>query len=249
MTQSALEIGESSDTSSATVIRFVRQMGFSSLEDAKVNIARNISPSSEDEPLDPVIADGDSLKSIAEKLTHIIDDTIELTRYELDFSQLHDAVTALKAAKTIYLLGIGSSGVVARDLYSKLTRANFRAVYHTDTHSALANSVHLTDRDVVLAISYSGKTREILVTVRQAQKQGARVIAITRNENSPLCRTADILLSLPRNESLLRIGTIASKYSTMWVTDLLFLGLINEGYEEIEAGILRSAHAVLTLKE
>lgn len=246
--QSAIEIGKSSGASSATVIRFIQQLGFGSLEEAKVNIARNTASQAE-EPLDPVISTGDSLDEIANKLTQLVEGSIRLAKYQLDLSSLSAALDCLKKAEMIYLLGIGTSGVIARDLYGKLSRANIRCMYQSDPHSALANSVYLTERDAVLAISYSGRTREILATARQAKKRKASVIALTREDDSPLVQAADIVLQAPRNESLLRIGTIASKYSTMWIADLLFLGLVNENYDAIEEGILQSAQAVLVLKE
>lgn len=245
---SAMEIGEKSGASSATVIRFARQMGFGSLEELKINLAKQLTKVQEPERLDPVISPEDSLENLAGKLTQMVAGTVELCLHQIDFALLKKALGYLKRAKTVYLYGIGASGNVAYDLYHKLNRANIRAVYSADSHMNIEMSVHATPRDVAIAFSYSGRTKEILLAARQAQARGAKVIAVTRSQPSPLASLADVVLTVPNNEHLLRIGALASLHSSLWVSDLLFLGAIQEDYENIEKGFLKTAQAVLDLK-
>ncbi|EPS46536.1 RpiR family transcriptional regulator [Clostridium botulinum A1 str. CFSAN002368] len=97
-------------------------------------------------------------------------DTINDTKELVDDEKLLEAVKAIKNAETIYLYGVGASAMVAMDFQYKLLRINKKVMFQQDSHLQLAVSVHITNRDVAVAISYSGNTREVNLAVEEAKK-------------------------------------------------------------------------------
>ncbi len=61
--------------------------------------------------------------------------------------------------------------MVAMDFQYKLLRINKKVMFQQDSHLQLAVSVHITNRDVAVAISYSGNTREVNLAVEEAKKK------------------------------------------------------------------------------
>ena len=68
---------------------------------------------------------------------------------------------------------------------------------------------------------------------QQAQQNQAKIIAVTRKEDSPLKELADTVISLPANEKLLRYGAINSLFAEIFTSSLLYLSLISPNLEEL----------------
>jgi RpiR family carbohydrate utilization transcriptional regulator len=81
---------------------------------------------------------------------------------------------------------------------------------------------------VLVAISTSGQTKDILELVRFAKKKEATIIAITKLDRSPLYKEADIRLCTPDVEQDYRVGSIASKIAQLNIIDALYLIIFNK---------------------
>ncbi|WP_409305406.1 SIS domain-containing protein [Peribacillus sp. SCS-155] len=79
--------------------------------------------------------------------------------------------------------------------------------------------------DVLFLISNSGKAREALEIASCAKEQSVTAVAITTLQKSPLYKTADLKLCIPKVEEEHRIGTIASRMAQLNIIDALYLSL------------------------
>src|SRR5690625_7873576 len=95
-----------------------------------------------------------------------------------------------------------------------------------DPHDAVQVCATLGPGDVVLAISHSGRTREIIEAVRLASDQGAQVIAISRFGRSPLQRLADVTLHTLSSETAYRSEAIAPRLAQLEIIDVLLAGAL-----------------------
>ena len=77
--------------------------------------------------------------------------------------------------------------------------------------------------DVVLFISYSGATRDMLETLRTAKASGAKIILLTHYEDSPGAAMADVVLRCGAQESPLDSGSIPIKVAVLYVGEVLLL--------------------------
>jgi DNA-binding MurR/RpiR family transcriptional regulator len=246
--QTASELADACGVSSATVIRFARTIGFSGYGDMKLDLARDIDTTSQRE-MDEMIHSNDSMSEIAKKysgsLTRITHNTMGLIKpKDLDLT-----ISLLRNAEVVHIYGVGASGLVAEDLQKKFVRINKRCTYYSDYNLGVSGAIHIRKKDVVLAISYSGQTKEVNIPAEFARKVGAPVIAITKCSKSKLTSLADVCLYLPNTENEVRIGALQSRTAQLFITDLLYMGVIREQLDSVGNWLEESRELIRKLKD
>lgn len=250
LSYTAVEIAKASETSPASIIRFTKSLGFSGLEEFKLSIATEKGLAKNQKIVDPIISDHDSVFELAEKVDALINSTMSDLLNLLDEDQIGAAIQAIKKAETVYLLGIGASSLTAYNLYHKFNRAGKKAIYSFDAHMNLEFINYATEKDVVIAISYSGKTREVTLPCIKAKENNCHTIFITRNDSQEIKKIADEVILVPNNEHVVRVGAISSVTSSMAIGDILYLGSIQgEMDDSIRQRMIETNKLVNQLKE
>lgn len=95
-------------------------------------------------------------------------------------------------SRKILVMGAGRSGLVGRAFAMRLLHLGYNSYVLGDT---IVPSV--SDKDVVIAISGSGKTKLIVTAAEAAKNVGATVVAITTYPDSPLGKLADLVVRVP----------------------------------------------------
>lgn len=248
--QTACEIAEAADSSPASVVRFVKNIGFKGFNELKLQLAMELPTNEENPKFDPIISSDDSVESLCMKVELLIKETATDVFALLNQKHLTRAIDHIKEASNVYLYGIGSSSLVAYDLFHKFNRAGRRAAFSFDSHMGIEMLNYAASDDVVIGVTYSGHTKEVLLACEYAKSKGAHVIMITRNTSDKIKELADDLLLVPDNEHLLRVGAIASMYASMIVGTALYLGVIKSGIDdEITARMVMTKKWVDPLKE
>ncbi|MFV0479151.1 MAG: MurR/RpiR family transcriptional regulator [Anaerorhabdus sp.] len=243
----AVDVALETQTSSASVVRFVKSLGFSGLDAFKIDLARSITQK-ESKDIDPIISENDDIVTLCDRLNSLVSSAHEDFYYQLNKTDLKKSIELLQKARKIYLLGIGASSLPAYDLFHKLKRIDLDAFFSFDSHMTAEFFSYLTKDDVVVAFSYSGKTTEVIYPVEIAKDKGASIISVTRNKESRLGELATIALRVPNNEHLTRVGAIASKHTSMVVADLLYLGVIQKDLKLNEKKLLETSKVTWGLK-
>lgn len=239
LNESVQSIAKITKTSTSTVMRFVRKIGFDGLAQLRYAIA-SAADEEKDYGSNIIIEKNDSIKDIILKEKRIIEKCAEATFDIIRESDLKTAVKRLKEAETIYLFGVGASGFAAFDLYNKLIRLNKKCVFHAEENMQILSSVNVTEKDVVLAISYSGETRAVNIAAEFSKKKGAYCIAVTNADMSPLRTIADLSLTVKKTENEIRIGAICSRFAQLMICDVLFLCLALDDYDNVEKKLIES---------
>lgn len=249
ISMSAKDIANLTNTSAPTVVRFSKKIGFNSLNEMKLQLSINLETeenNSEFEYLDGNL----STKNIILGIKNSIDSIMNQTMGVLKEDELEKAIEELIKAKNVYIYSIGSSSLVGQDFYYKLSRINKRCIAHLDTHLQITSSPLVERDDVVVAISYSGDTKEVLMCVENAKKKGATVIAITKaSVNNSLENISDIVLHVPYVEKSLREGAMSSRISQLAIIDMLFIGMAKNNLKEVEEKLRLTRKAVEELKK
>ena len=139
-----------------------------------------------------LIGDGDVLT----KVLNSDIDKIKRTIDEIDRAAFDASVESLVSAKNIYIIGLGSSAVLASSLNHSL-RMIFDNVKLLDTSSAdeiYAQIMNVSAGDVIVAISFPRYSRKLITAVTFAKDSGASVITLTDSLSSPIASFADSLL-------------------------------------------------------
>lgn len=245
---SAKEIGDITNTSAPTVVRFAKKIGFSSLNEMKLQISLSLSNSENNsgfEYIDKNLETRDIIYGIKSSIDATMEKTVDLVKED----ELEAAIELLGKANNIYIFSVGVSGLVGLDFYYKLSRINKRCIAHQDTHLQVTSSILMQEGDVALAISYSGETKEVIKCAENAKKLGVPVIAMTKaSVNNKLESISDITLHIPYVEKSLREGAMSSRISQLAIIDMLFIGMAKENFKDIEEKLIATREAVTELK-
>jgi arabinose-5-phosphate isomerase len=105
------------------------------------------------------------------------------------------AVELIRSRKgRVVVSGMGKSGHIARKIASTLSSTGTPAYFVHPAEASHGDLGMIERGDVFIAISYSGKSSELLEIVPQVKRRGAKLIAITGKLDSPLAREADVWL-------------------------------------------------------
>ena len=216
------ELAQQAKSSEITVSRFCKKLGFSGLQSLKIALAstRKETPENYLE-----IRPDDGYDTVTAKVFQSIIDGLSDTRRLLDPDACAAAVAALAHARRINVYGFGNSATVCRDIETRLLRFGLVVQAYSDSHQQVTSAALLTRDDVVLAVSHTGATRELLESVRIAKKNGATILAITSHATSELARTADIVLVGMGREVHYCSEAAASRLIHMAIVDVLYTGL------------------------
>ena len=248
LNMSAKEISEITGTSAPTVVRFSKKLGFNSLNEMKLSLSISFENNKSDkkfEYLDEDLSVRNIINGIRQTFKNIVDVTSDLIKED----ELEKAIEILINAKSIYIFGVGVSGLVGLDFYYKLSRIGKRCVYHNDAHLQVTSSALIEKDDVALVISYSGETREVILCAENIKKNNVKLISITKASiDNKLSNISDITLNVPYVEKSLREGAISSRISQLAIIDMLFIGMAKNNLKDIEDRLVITRNAVSELK-
>lgn len=233
--ESSLDLAKNTQTSQSAVTRFVKKIGYKSFVDMKVDVAKSFEK--EEEYIEDEIKENDKTHDIINKSKANIQKTLDKTYALVDEEKIKKAGELINTSNRIYLCGVAGSGLICEDFYYKLLRAGASVFYEKDAHTNLSAISHIKKGDILIAISYNGKTKEVIEAAKFAKENGAEVISITKSEKSKLKDLTDILLKIPSSEKELRYGAIGSRFSSFVITDILFFSYISKNYEKVKKSL------------
>lgn len=251
---SRLSIGELSSrvgVSESSVVRTAKALGLTGYRELRVAMAELGTRALADVPQSGVadIALADSTADVVAKLAAEEARTIRETAALLDVETLDQAADAVIAARRVDIVGVVASGLVAQDCALKLARIGLNARAHTDGHIARQTAVLLGPSDVLIAISHSGFTDDVIAPLELAAEQGATTVAVTSNPRSATATVADLrLITSPSREAGIRPGAISSRTAQLFAIDALFVAILQRLDPDARASLTASFDAVRSLK-
>ena len=126
-------------------------------------------------------------------------------------------------AVEVFCFGQGGSMLLANDICARFASLTTKFRTAGDSHFQLLTASLMGPEDVVLFVSYSGATRDMMETLRTAKSAGAKVILLTHYEDSPGAALADVVLLCGAQESPLDSGSIPIKVAVLYVAEVLLL--------------------------
>ena len=146
------------------------------------------------------------------------------------------AVDLLCRTRTrVIVLGMGKSGLVARKLAATLASCGTPAIFIHPAEAAHGDLGMILKEDVVIAISYSGETREVVDLLGFFKRIGIKLIAITGSRASKIARYSDIVLdaAVPREAGPGNIIPTASSTAALALGDALAIAaMAKKGFSE-----------------
>ena len=192
----AAALGQKVGVSESTVVRFATELGFKGYPELQKELQQLIKSKltavQRMEVSENLIGDSDIITSVLNGDIELIRATAEKTSREA----FKNAVSEINRAKRIYILGVRSSAALASFLafYFNLV---FDAVTLIDTASAsemFEQMFRIDEKDVCIAISFPRYSKQTVNALRFIADRGAKIIAITDTEKSPIASFANHLL-------------------------------------------------------
>ncbi|TBL77211.1 SIS domain-containing protein [Obesumbacterium proteus] len=250
---SSQELASILNISQSSIVKFAQRLGFKGFTNLKMALIEEWGQQSKqnaesEQHLHNDINVHDTPSVIAEKLFRAKQQALRMTTDSVNLAQLESVVAEIKAARRVQIMGMGGSSLVAKDLAYKLMKIGYPVMNEMDSHVQMTVAQSLGEGDVQIVISYSGALKEIVIAAQAAQEKGAKVIAITSLQDSPLRKLADFVLDTIADEARWRSSSISARTAQNTITDLLFVCLLQEDSERSRSFIHRSQEMIEQLK-
>ncbi|WP_210397204.1 transcriptional regulator HexR [Motiliproteus sediminis] len=217
-----VDLASEAQVSEPTVVRFCRALEYDGFQDFKLKLAQVLATSPNFEQF--AIDRKDSVNDFKQKIFDSTVGNLIKVREVLDADTLEHAIDALSKAKRIEFYGFGASSAVCTDAQHKFYRLKVTAVAYSDPHLQAIAALTLSENDVVVAISQTGRTKDLLHSVRLAKEQNAQVIALCPS-NTPLAELATIPIHIDLDEDKDLSALMSSRVVHLVVIDVLAVGL------------------------
>lgn len=247
--KSISQIAKESGIGEATITRFSKKMGYSGLQDFKVTLAREISGLKNRTIINRSIENDEGVIESARKLFNSNIRILENTFNIIDGNDIEKATDMIINAKKVFFIGIGYSGMTAEDSNYKFSRIGFNCMSLDSSHNMIMMASLMDEDDVIVAISHSGETDEIIKTVNIAKANGASVISVTEDKSSRLRDVSDVNLGYFSGESILETGSISSKLAQFFIIDLVYTQVVKEKSAEVVERKIKTTDAIKLYNE
>ncbi|HFZ8995869.1 TPA: MurR/RpiR family transcriptional regulator [Citrobacter freundii] len=229
-TLSSQQLASEAGVSQSSVVKFAQKLGFKGFPALKQALSEALASDQHawSVPVHNQIHGDDPLRLVGKKL---IQENISAMHATLDVNseeKLRAGITMVRHARRIVLTGTGSSGLVARHFARKLMTIGFNAVAELDMHALLAVAQALTPEDLLLVISYSGERRELNLAADETLRAGGKILAITGFTPNTLQQRATHSLYTIAEEQITHSASVSAIHAQTMLTDLLFMGLVQQ---------------------
>ena len=208
--------------SDPTVIRFCRSLGLDGFQAFRLRLAQSLATGAS--LLYRDVDANDSAADLAVKVFERGARTLGDVSGQLVSDRLERAIGLLAGARRIECYGLGSSGIVADDARHKFFRLGLQAVSYADAHVHGMAATMLTPADVVLAISSTGRTIDLISSVELAREAGAAVIGIAP-PGSPLALRCEVALEISVDEDTDVYTPMTTRLAQLTLIDVLSIGV------------------------
>jgi len=237
-------VAQRAGVSEPTVIRFCRSLGLDGFQTLRLRLAHALAQESHFLPQE--CAATDSGIELSRKIFSRAAATLNDVAGHFVGTEIEKAIDAMVKARRIEFYGLGSSGIVADDARHKFFRLGLQAVAYSDPHVHGMAATMLSAEDVLVAISSTGRTIDLIASVELAKESRATVIAITP-PHSPLAQRVDITLPILTDEDTDIYTPMTTRLAQLALIDVLSVGVALRLGPEL-ANRLTKAHRSLTDK-
>ena len=211
------ELSNATGASEATIVRFAKKIGCDGYQQLKIMLAKE-----EHHIVNKSIEEEDNFVQIYSKISDDIYTTLIKTK-EVNTNEIYEkAYELISQAKQIYVVGFGNSYAVCVDVVHKLLRLGYNAMAISDSHIQVIAACNAHKDSLILAVSHSGYTKDIVEMANIAISGGAKLLTITSDAKSPLAKISDVALISVSDEVNYRLLGLTSRYVQLAIIDTLY---------------------------
>lgn len=215
---SVAEAARQAGVSQPTVMRFCVAAGFSGYQEFKLRLAQSVALGRT--ATHSVISGADTIGGVADKIFEYTITSLDWARQRLDRKALEQAVDLLAGASAIHFFGFGASALVAEDGQQKFPLFGAPCRAQSDSHQQIMTASMLEPGEVVVVISHTGRTRQIVEAARVARQSGGRILGIVGAEG-PVSSLCDVTLVVETLDNTNVYTPTTSRIAALVMIDIL----------------------------
>lgn len=170
----------------------------------------------------------DELLALASDVLAIEARAVDALRERLNEDFVAACELCLQTTGRIVVSGMGKSGHVSNKIAATLASTGTPAFFMHPAEASHGDLGMITSQDLLLAISYSGETKEVVTILPVVKRMGVKLLSITGNPKSTMARAADVHLDISVAEEAcpLNLAPTASTTATLAMGDALAVALL-----------------------
>lgn len=181
------EVAQGASVSEPTVVRFCRRVGCEGFKDLKIRIVQDLAyrqATREGEAAraregSPRAGYAPAPTDVPGKIHAAALAALQSAHSGMNWDAVEAAAAAIAKARRVVIYGIGgSSSVMANEMHNRLFRLNISSIPHTDSYMQRMAATTLSDKDVAVFISSTGRPRTLLDSLELAKYYGATSLGI-----------------------------------------------------------------------
>jgi RpiR family carbohydrate utilization transcriptional regulator len=243
---SVSEAAEACKVSKAAMVRYAQKLGYKGYQAMKINIAQEtIEP---EKQIYGKLVKTDTIKSIMNKIISSHIQALKDTLRVLDDSAIEQAIKYILHANQLLFMGIGGAGSVAQDGQHKFMKIGRLAHFYADYNLQTMAVSTLSSKDVIIVISHSGDSMELLNLLEIASHSNVKIIAITNYSKSSIVELADVSLFTYSDETAVNSDALSSRIAELAILDILYIGVVFKTYRTSYEHIVTTRTALASTK-
>lgn len=190
------DLARQSGVSDATVVRMCHHIGYSGYYQFRITLSRDLGRKQYENAA--VIGSRDAVEKLFQEYAEIM---LSIGK-QIDSDIMWNCVNLIKTCKQAHIMAIGNTCPLAQYMGFRLGRLGVKCTYNVAAEYFM-NNVNLAEPgDILIAISQSGTSRQVIQGMELGKEKGLKSIAITAGAQSPVSSLADyVLLSAGREEA------------------------------------------------
>lgn len=235
------QIAAEAGSSEASVIRFCKRLSYHGYTDLREAFAAALAEGNEthEEEIEESDDIGVILKKVFQSNVQTLQNTMVLAN-----EGYKDALDAVVEAKSIHFFGVGDAYAACQFAFMKFCRLGIPCSAYGDVMLQLTTADNLGPGDVALAVSYEGRSRNIVQTMKIAKLRGATTISITKMNKSPLLKYTDISLFTSVSDLTVGRDKVTRRVADQFILDVLYLGYITKTKRDYAKRLKRTQAAI-----
>ncbi len=239
------ELAAELDVSNALIVKLAKKFGYDGFRELKIKLLQ-VEAQHDYFPNQPLTRSDDC----AQVMQKILQNSVNCLQEVLSLSivpKIEEAADLITEGKKLSIFAVGGTSVISDDFHHKLISIGITSYVPKDYHLMLMSASQMSSEDVVLVISHSGQTVDLLDAVEEARNAGAKIITITNNYSAALAEMSDISIFAPASvEPILGAGGSA-RLVKLAIIDCLFVTIANSQPDVTETNIEKTMQATRKL--
>ncbi|MGI5947504.1 MAG: MurR/RpiR family transcriptional regulator [Lachnospiraceae bacterium] len=236
------DVSEQIGIAPSTVIAAIKKLGFEGYREFKIALAS--------EQLNAVgdwSSNFEKLQKASGIYQRVVSSNIAALQESLNTikdSQLKEAGIRILNAQHIYIFGVGTSGVLAREAHDFFFRLGLSSTFHEDLHYQLLAATRLTDRDIAVLISQTGVNKDIIKIAEQLKDACCQTIGISNYMGTPFAKYVDLLLAPLTMLSTTHDNHFSFRVPILCIIEALYYILSEQMGEQYQSALKANYHLV-----